>query len=192
MHIADLLYPCEGIMTYYQCIISSRDLYLRGNERWAKLSREEDQKTAKNAFDKLITSINEYGLNPYYGMIGGTLGKTFISVAGTHRLAYAFNKDGNAYIMIQLIEYKNMDKILDGKNFMKNILISSEIEELERNYNKIMSRIRTEISGFINRNYWESAKEFIEKYGDLADVKCVEKEIQNKTETNQWGKSVIL
>lgn len=105
---------------------------------------------------------------------------------------------------------------------MKNLLISSEIEELERNYNEIMSRIRTEISGFINRNYWELAKEFIEKYGDLVDVRRVEKEgvgivkfqiklhkqhlyyvkgkmksiyiemleneIQNKTETNQWGK----
>ena len=115
LHIADLLYPCEGIMTYYQNIISSRDLYLQGNERWAKLTIEEDQKTAKNAFDKLVTSINEYGLNPYYGMIGGRLGKSFISVAGTNSLAYGFNKDSNAYIMIQLIEYRNMDKILDEK-----------------------------------------------------------------------------
>lgn len=195
LHIADLFLPFEGYITAGQYILVSRILDIEsanqgggGSEiefRWQtrltecvnkKKQSYEEKKKSDLYFKKIIDSMSEYGFNPYISALG-LASVPLLFNDGSHRLAYLFCKDYNAYVPVQIRSLKPWFP-LDGYAYWKNKgLTLDELSELNDRYGKILTtEIHSQISGFIKAKLLtENVISLIKEYADFQIYEKIQK-----------------
>ncbi len=187
IHLGDLLTPVDGKVTGTQYIIASRiadiqnyrngkpfywDMYLSECVHGYKYSLDVTKKF-HFLFENLIKSMDKNG---FYDL--NSLGflfskKPLMIMQGTHRLACLCESATNTYVHCEADKEICYGGI-EGYNYWLSKGISSKnLKFLEKIYYDAISKIRTELTGYVEENEFANVEECIKEYGSIKNTERI-------------------
>lgn len=187
--LGDLLTPVSGIRTRAQYVAVSRIIDIeachdrRGDFLWQR--RIYEHRFGKNYSKEEIRKLNLYFQSiidslDHYGHIEASSSMTTyrrpITPAGsTHRIAWFFLNDPNAFIPVKIEKRIISEEKLHGEKSLKDVGFSfKDIRDLDKKYDLLMEKLDVDVSGMIHGRYIsEEVLKLIEDKGKCTVYKKV-------------------